>query len=74
LVRGLDLRESDDAAFRLRDDLLCEDDDVTVRELDRIGDALRKVVARANLRPAADRNDADVVQGRPVRRIPACAV
>jgi hypothetical protein len=74
LVGGLNVGEADDAALGLRDDLLCEDDDVTVLELDRIGDALREVVARANLRPAANRDNADVVQGRPVRRIPACAL
>ena len=73
--RRLDLVKADDASFRLRDDLLREDDDVAVLELDLGGDELCEIVVLADLRQTRDGNDAELAgQGRPVRRMPACAL
>jgi hypothetical protein len=73
--RGFDVCETNDAPFGLRDDLLCDDDNVAVLEVDRLADQLGQVVALPYLGKAGDRDDANVVaQGIPVRRIPACAL
>jgi len=67
--------EPDDASLRLRNDLLRERDDVAVLEVDLCRYELRQVVAFLNLRQAGDGDDAQLsTQGRPVRRIPACAL
>jgi hypothetical protein len=74
-LRRLDARETDNPAFRLRNDLLREHDHVAVLELELGGDELGQVVAFLDLRQAGDRNDAKLAaQGRPVRRMPACAL
>jgi hypothetical protein len=58
LLRGLDVVEADDAALRLRDGLLREDDDVAVLELELRADELSEVISFLDLRQAFDRNDA----------------
>jgi hypothetical protein len=74
-LRRLDAREIDDTAFRLRDDLLREDNHVAVLELEPGDDELGQVVPFFDLRQAGDRNDAELAaQGSPVRRMPACAL
>ena len=54
-----------------------DDDDVGLLEaagtVGRIREEDAEVVARADLGDARERNDPQLVQGSPVRRIPACA-
>jgi hypothetical protein len=73
-LRRLDLVETDDTAFRLRDRLLGEHDDVPVLDLDALRDERREVVAARDFGQADDRDDAELVAQRPVRRTPACAL
>ena len=75
-VRGrLELVQPDDLPLRLRDDLLSDDQDVAVLELDLRDDELGEVIALTDLRQAGDRYDSYFgAQGRPVRRMPACAL
>ena len=54
LLRRLDAVEGYDAALDLRDGLLRDDDDVSVRELRSLGDERREVVSLAQLRQAFD--------------------
>ena len=75
----LDLVEPDDAALRLRDDLLRDDDDVGVLEpsgaVGRVRQERDEIVALLDLRDALEREDPDL--GRhwsPVTRTPACAL
>ena len=64
-ARGrLDVVEPDDAALRLRDDLLRDDDDVAVLELRALGDQRAEVVALADLGQAFDRRDRQITAGR----------
>jgi hypothetical protein len=74
LLRGLDVVEADDAALRLGDGLLRENDDVAVLELELGRDELGEVVPFTDLRQALDRNEANLSQGKPVSRMPACAL
>jgi hypothetical protein len=71
----LDAGERDNSAFGLRHDLLREHDHVAVLELELRRDELGQVVPLLDLGQAGDRDDAKLAaQGRPVRRIPACAL
>jgi hypothetical protein len=64
-----------DPAFGLRDDLLREDDDVAVLQLDLRRDEGGQVLLRLDLGETGDGNDAELsAQGRPVNRMPACAL
>ena len=60
----LDLGERDDAALRLRDGLLRDDDDVAVlepaRALGGVGEQRREVVALLDLREALERDDPEL--------------
>jgi hypothetical protein len=73
-VAGLDVVQANHASFRLRHDFLREDDDISILEVDFRCDELGEIVGFADLRQPFDRNDAQFVQGRPVRRMPACAL
>ena len=73
--RGLDAGERNDSALGLRHDLLRKHENVAVLELELPGDELGQVIALLDLREARDRDDAELAaQGRPVRRMPACAL
>jgi hypothetical protein len=58
--RYLDLAKPNDPPLGLRDDLLGHDDDVTVHELDAVGDLSAQVVAFDDLRHAQHRKDPDL--------------
>jgi hypothetical protein len=68
------LLPGDDAALRLRDDLVRDDEDVALLEGRGGREQPGEVVPRANLREARDRDDAQLAQGRPVTRSPACVL
>ena len=48
-------------------------EDVALLKLGRAGDERAQVVVLPDLRQALDRDDAELAQGRPVMRRPACA-
>jgi hypothetical protein len=50
-----------------------DDDDVAILEASALGKERREIVTLADLRQAGDGDDAQLAQGRPVRRTPACA-
>ena len=79
-LRGrLQLVESHDAPFRLRDDLLRHDDHIGVLEPAQSRRCVREqsgeLVALLDLRDALECEDPDLgAHGRPVTRRPACAL
>ena len=75
----LDPLEADHPALRLRDDLLRDDEDVGVLEascpVGRFRQERHEIVALLDLRDALEREDPDLAgHGRPVMRMPACAL
>jgi hypothetical protein len=70
-LRRLDVREPDDASFRLRHQLLRQHDDVVVAQLDHAHDVLGDNVPFDQLRDALQRMDLD--HSRPVTRSPVRA-
>ena len=75
----LDLLEADHPALRFRDDLLGDDEDVGVLEASCPFRCLRQqrheIVALLDLRDALEREDPDAGRhGKPVTRMPACAL
>ena len=77
-LRRLDVGEVDDAALRLRDDLLRDDDDVAVVEpagpVGGGGEQRAEVVPCLDLRYPLEREDPELGHRRPVIRMPACAL
>jgi len=72
--RRVELVAVRDPPFRLRDDLVRDDEDVAVLECRRRGQEAGEVVAGSDLRQALDRDDAQLAQGRPVTRRPVCVL
>ena len=72
---GLDVVEVNDAAFRFRDDLLCDDDDVAglqrqVLLRGSLQDEGCDIIARAHLGDAVEPNNADFAHSMPMMRTP----